>query len=99
MCGIDEMQGQKGPSVWVGISSTSHKMAWNKLWVGTLCLVCFVPDLGCNKGLNRRHKECIPRVTIIERKDMALNGSSAKNMPLGSREKKVMLKIDTAKDV
>ena len=32
LCGVEEMPGQKCPSVWARISSTPHKMASNILW-------------------------------------------------------------------
>ena len=48
---LKEMPRQKCPSVWVGLSTTQHKMAWNRLWAGTLeytfCVGLFSPLACC----------------------------------------------------
>ena len=45
LCGEEEMPGQKSLSVWVGISFTPHKMAWNTLCPFTLEYTFYVAYL------------------------------------------------------
>ena len=48
LCGVEEMPGQKCPSVWVVISSTPHKMAWKcipKLMPNYQVILCEVEEM------------------------------------------------------
>ena len=42
LCGVEEMPAQTDGHFCLGISSTSHKIAWNTLWAGTLEYTFFV---------------------------------------------------------
>ena len=48
LCGVEEMPTQIDGHFCLGICSTPHKMAWNRLWAGTLeytfCVVYLAPN-------------------------------------------------------